>query len=341
MRCLVVGNGIYDLSSLLYSQSMSESIESVKAPYATGKGQEARTEHECGDAAPKEGAHLYHFSLSTCSQKVRMALEHKGVSVQYHSVLLPLNDQYLPQYVRINPRCVVPSLVVNGKVTTDSKNILDHLDAFFPDSTLKLMPIDAAERKVCEHWTLMADEMPIHSVTYGEIEGIKKPFVVSRATTGHDEKLCVQLEKYVEQCEDDADLKTAYEEKLKVIESYTKIQSTDMDKVVHLVEKTLNELNHQLANGPFTKSGGFLYSQDLCVADIEWCVLLKRFAWIGAGARWVYNKEKLPNVGPYLDKLMSLKSYKDGIVSFDSKAKLVSLIAGRKWDAAMGKEVVL
>ena len=77
------------------------------------------------------------------------------------------------------------------------------------------------------------------------------------------------------------------------------------------------------------------------MADIEWCVLLKRFLFVGAGDLWVDNKEKFPHLGPYLKKLMALQCYKDGIAKFDSKLKLISLVAGRKLSAAMGKEVVL
>lgn len=318
---------------------------SVKTPYAIGLGSEARTEHDVGDAAPREGVHLYHFHMSTCSQKVRMALEHKGVPVQYHPVMINLHEQHLPQYVKINPRCVVPALVANGKVTTDSKNIIEHLDAFFPDKAQKLLiPTDEAEQESCQQWTQLADEVPIHCVTFGTLPGVKKPFVASQLMKeSHDEELAVEIQQYVDKHQNDPYLKSAYEEKLKVIQRYSKTIRTpeQMKEVMELVEKTMAQLEEQLAQGPFAKSDGFLCSQELCTADIEWCVLLKRFVMVGAGPLWVYNKEKLPHVGPYLDKLSSLPCYQDGIAAFDSKPKLISLIASRKWNAAMGRETVL
>lgn len=318
---------------------------SVKTPYTIGMGSEALTEHDTGDAAPREGVHLYHFPISTCSQKVRMALEYKGVDVQYHPVMINMHEQHLPQYVKINPRCVVPALVVNGKVTTDSKNIIERLDGFFPDQAQKLLvPSDEEERKSCQHWTQLADEFPIHCVTFGTLPGVKKPFVVSQIMKeSHDEEVAAGIQQYIDKHKDDPFLKSAYEEKLKVIQRYSKTIRTpeQMKEVMELVTNTMTQLNEQLAQGPFAKSGGFLCSQELCTADIEWCVLLTRMIMVGAGPLWVYNKEKLSHVGPYIDKLSSLACYKKGIKAFDSKAKMIALIASRKWNAAMGKETVL
>ena len=81
--------------------------------------------------APQQGIHLYHFPLSLDSQKVRQGLEELGVQWQSHPILLSAHQQFSPSYVRINSRCVVPTLVIDGKVTTDTINILDLLVARF------------------------------------------------------------------------------------------------------------------------------------------------------------------------------------------------------------------
>ena len=75
-----------------------------------------RTDTPCADA-PQQGIHLFHYPKSLCSQKVRQLLDEKGVAWTSHVVQLPLEAQYEPAYVRINPRCVVPTLVRDGKVT--------------------------------------------------------------------------------------------------------------------------------------------------------------------------------------------------------------------------------
>ena len=312
---------------------------SVKTPYAIGMAQAALTDHDCGDAAPsREGVYLYHFAESSCSQKVRMSLAYKGVSVQYHHVLLNLNDQHLPQYVRINPRCVVPSLVINGKVTTDSRNILEHLDGYFPNDR-NLIPLDEKERTLCLYWTKVADELPIHLATFGELDGVQKPLLLRILLKDHDDDIVKTLEDLIERHKNDNYLKNAYEGKLRVIRKYSESIHTpaDMKAATDLIDKSITELNEQLANGPFASNDGFLCSQDLCVADIEWCVLLKRLEFVGGGSRWLKDTP----TGAYFEKLTTLECYKDGIAKFDNKAKLAWEVAGRKFSAAIGKETVL
>ena len=81
--------------------------------------------------APRRGIHLYHFPLSLDSQKVRQGLEELKVKWQSHVILLPVQQQFSPSYVRINARCVVPTLVIDGHVSTDTINILNILASRF------------------------------------------------------------------------------------------------------------------------------------------------------------------------------------------------------------------
>lgn len=276
-----------------------------------------------------------------------MALAYKGVNVTYHPVFINLGEQHLPQYVRINPRCVVPSLVVQGKVTTDSKNILERLDQVFDrdnDNTrLPLIPEDEDERKTCQYWTQKADEMPVRIVTFGQLPGIPKPAVLRIMSKNHEDNLVEELKKLITDYQDDPYLKAAYETKLKVIQQYAKSIHTpaDLEEVTKFVDKTMKELEDQLANGPFSTRGGYLCSEKLTTADIEWCVLLKRFDFVGAKTRWVYNTKTLPHVGKYYDKLTALKCYKDGIAQYDSKLQLAFSVVVRKLNAILGKELNL
>ena len=58
-------------------------------------------------------------------RKVRQGLDE--LQWQSHVILLSAQQQFSPSYVRLNSRCVVPTLVLNGKVTTDTNNILHTL----------------------------------------------------------------------------------------------------------------------------------------------------------------------------------------------------------------------
>jgi glutathione S-transferase len=78
---------------------------------------------------------LYHNINSVCAQKVRIALAEKGQQVTEHLLSLQ-GDQNDPAYMKLNPNAVVPTLVHDGRVITESSLILYYIDEAFPDPTL-------------------------------------------------------------------------------------------------------------------------------------------------------------------------------------------------------------
>ena len=124
--------------------------------------------------APAKGIHLYHFPLSLDSQKVRQGLEELGVKWHSHVILLPLQQQFSPSYVRINSRCVVPTLVIDGNVSTDTINILNTLASRF-GPTNKCFETSEEEGACVNDWVDRAADLFIEALTYGEIEGVKNP----------------------------------------------------------------------------------------------------------------------------------------------------------------------
>jgi glutathione S-transferase len=57
---------------------------------------------------------LYHSPISTCSQKVRLALAEKGLDYDSRIIELARQEHLEAWYLAINPNGVVPSLVHNG-----------------------------------------------------------------------------------------------------------------------------------------------------------------------------------------------------------------------------------
>ena len=76
---------------------------------------------------------LYHFGFSTCSQKVRLVLAEKGLEFVSHEVDLLGGAQHDPEYVKLNPNHVVPTLVHDGTTLIESTLINEYLDEAFPD----------------------------------------------------------------------------------------------------------------------------------------------------------------------------------------------------------------
>jgi glutathione S-transferase len=99
---------------------------------------------------------LYHHGSSVCAAKVRFALGEKGLAWQSHYLEIHKGDQFAPDYLKLNPKAVVPTLVHDGHVIVESTVINEYLDEVFPDVPLK--PKDPQARAVMRVWTKAVDE---------------------------------------------------------------------------------------------------------------------------------------------------------------------------------------
>jgi len=79
---------------------------------------------------------LYHFSISTCSQRVRLALAEKGLAYESRPVDLGRGENRRPAYLAINPAGLVPTLVHDGEAVVESLDILRYLDRHFESPRL-------------------------------------------------------------------------------------------------------------------------------------------------------------------------------------------------------------
>jgi glutathione S-transferase len=85
-----------------------------------------------------KGVHLFHFKSSSCSQKTRIVLNLKQAEWTSHEIDLSRQENFEPWYLGINPRGLVPALVIDGEVHIESNDIITLLDARLPG--VKLIP---------------------------------------------------------------------------------------------------------------------------------------------------------------------------------------------------------
>ena len=71
---------------------------------------------------------LYHGGFSVCSAKVRVGLAEKNSAWESFPIDLVAGEQFDPNYLKINRNGVVPSLIDDGTVITESSIILEHID---------------------------------------------------------------------------------------------------------------------------------------------------------------------------------------------------------------------
>ena len=98
---------------------------------------------------------LKHASTADCAAKVRLVLAEKGLDYVGHLLNLGAGDQFQPDYLKLNPNAVVPTLIHDGNVLIESTVINEYLEDAFPDVPLR--PADAASRARMRLWTKKED----------------------------------------------------------------------------------------------------------------------------------------------------------------------------------------
>ena len=94
---------------------------------------------------------------SICSNRVRMTLAEKGIEDwTARKLILMDGDQFTPEYLALNPKAQVPTLVHNGTVIRESSIISSYIDELTSEPALK--PPDPAGRAYLQEWIKDSDE---------------------------------------------------------------------------------------------------------------------------------------------------------------------------------------
>ncbi len=105
---------------------------------------------------------LYNAPQSTCSQRVRFVLNTKRLPFDEVKLNLLEGDQLKPDYLKLNPNGVVPTLDHDGAIVTDSTVITEYLDEVEPDDSFTPEdPVLRARMRALMHYM---DEMPAPAV---------------------------------------------------------------------------------------------------------------------------------------------------------------------------------
>ena len=94
---------------------------------------------------------LYHYDRSTAAQKIRIALAEKALEWESRIVntKVGVREHLKPEYLRLNPRGLVPTLVHDGHPIRESQVILEYLEDAFPEHSLRPEnPVERAEMRL-------------------------------------------------------------------------------------------------------------------------------------------------------------------------------------------------
>ncbi|MFK7804778.1 MAG: glutathione S-transferase family protein [Anaerolineae bacterium] len=100
--------------------------------------------------------HLYHHGSSVCAAKVRFTLAEKGVEWESHYLDILAGDQFDPEYIKLNPKAVVPTITHNDNVIVESTICCEYINQVFDGP--ELVPEDPLQRAKMLLWTKAVDE---------------------------------------------------------------------------------------------------------------------------------------------------------------------------------------
>src|SRR5256714_2980510 len=129
---------------------------------------------------------LYHSVNSVCAQKVRIVLAEKGLEYREHLMTLR-GDQFDPQYMKLNPNGVVPTLVHDGRPVIESSVLLYYLDEAFPNPPL--MPKNLHQRAAVRQYNKLIDEYVHNSCTILTFATAFRPWFAGLTSEQIEERL--------------------------------------------------------------------------------------------------------------------------------------------------------
>ncbi|MDR3534305.1 MAG: maleylacetoacetate isomerase, partial [Rhodopila sp.] len=115
--------------------------------------------------APINPSVLHGYFRSSAAWRVRIALNLKGLPVTHVAHHLRRAEQLAPDYVKMNPQGLVPTLVLDdGTVLTQSLAIIEWLEETFP--TPPLLPANPEDRAHARAFALVlaADTHPLQNL---------------------------------------------------------------------------------------------------------------------------------------------------------------------------------
>ena len=108
------------------------------------------------------GFKLYNAPQSTCSQRVRFVFNAKKLPFEEVKLNLLEGDQLKPEYLKLNPNGVVPTLDHDGAIIINSTVIVEYLDETTPNGSFTPEnPVERARMRALMHFI---DEMPAAAV---------------------------------------------------------------------------------------------------------------------------------------------------------------------------------
>jgi glutathione S-transferase len=228
---------------------------------------------------------LYNAPQSTCSQRVRFVLNAKGQVFAEEKLDLLAGDQLRPDYLKLNPNGVVPTLDHDGNIVIDSSVIIEYLDEVVPDGA-NFTPRDPVKRAAMRSLMRFIDEMPAAAVrvptfnlaflprfaamseaqfiAFAESKPLRKEFMLAMGRNGFPQK--------------------------------------EMDAALGRLRRTYERMDESIRDS----GGPWLLGKDITLADVALMPAIVRMADLGREGDWA----DLPRVANWYDLIRAQAAFK-------------------------------
>ncbi|MBV9555600.1 MAG: glutathione S-transferase N-terminal domain-containing protein [Pseudolabrys sp.] len=227
---------------------------------------------------------LYNAPQSTCSQRVRFVLNAKGLPFEEVKLKLLDGDQLKPDYLKLNPNGVVPTLDHDGAIVIDSTVITEYLDevspahSFTPDD-----PVKRAHMRSLMHYI---DEMAASSV---RVPTFNLAFLPKFKAMSREQFVAMAEAKPIRK-----------EMMLKMGQSG--FPKEEMDSALDRLRRSFLRMDSEIK-----KSGGpWLLGKQITLADVAMMPTIVRMHDLGLGSHW----KDLPGVVAWFDAIRAHPAFK-------------------------------
>ena len=249
---------------------------------------------------------LYQGRTSVCAIKVRLVLAEKGLDWEPVNLNLRAGEQHRPEYLKLNPNGVVPTLIHDGFVLIESSVIMQYLDEVFPAPPLQ--PAGLKDRALMRLWMKRVDEY-LHpsnaTLTYAMVHGreMRKKSPEEREAYYRGIPNPVTRERQRVAIEQGMDAPAAVQ-------------------ALQFYDKAFADMDGRLAQHPWL--AGEAYS----LADAAMTPYVNRFVMLGLSSMWTQSR---PNVAAWFDRIMARPSYAAAVTAFVRDADLQGYAALKDW----------
>jgi len=234
---------------------------------------------------------LYHGATSVCSQKVRIALAEKGLEWESRMLNLAKSEQLAPDYVKLNPNGVVPTLVNDDFVIRESSVIIDYVNQLSDQN--ELMPGDPEGAAKVRLWLLRTLEIhsSINTMSFASVFRDRDLRIKSPG------QLAAQLAKMPD--------RQAAAKRKDLLENGVK--SPYVANAIAILTRTLSDMNDDL------EGSEWITGEQFGLGDIGVVTYIHRLEMLALEDLW---RKRYSNVAGWLERMQRRPSFKSEVYDY-------------------------